>query len=115
MSDDLSKYLDNYLSEKYAKPCVAMLTGKNCRPCDEMKPKFEKLSKENPNFKFLTIDASLINNFRLVSKIGFSIEGVPAFATYVKGKCIAHFTGADEKHLNYLITSLKSEKEQCRV
>lgn len=117
MSEELAKYLDNYLSEKYAKPCIAMITGKNCKPCDEMKPKFERLTKENPNIKFLMVNVEQVNNLRLISKIGFNVEGVPAFAVYIKGRCMAHFIGNDEKQLNYLVNCLKGDtpRDHCKV
>jgi hypothetical protein len=61
--------------------------------------------------KFIKIDFTQLNNIRLAGKIGFSIEAVPAFAAYRKGKLLSHFTGENKSNLDNLIQSLKQDAD----
>ena len=114
MSTKIEEYLDSYLNENIEATC-AMITGKNCPPCDRMKIVFDRMVQDcksnGSKVKFIKIDFTQLNNIRLAGKIGFSIEAVPAFAAYRKGKLLSHFTGENKSNLDNLIQSLKQDAD----
>jgi thioredoxin-like negative regulator of GroEL len=106
MADEIKKYLD----ERNQQPCIIMLTGKNCIPCDNIKPKYLKYSTKNKEIAFLKpIDVDDINTPECREKIGFRVKSLPVFAGYVGGECITHFVGADEKQLERMVEVMIKE------
>jgi thioredoxin-like negative regulator of GroEL len=106
MADELKKYLD----ERNQQPCIIMITGKNCIPCDNIKPKYLKYSTKTKDVAFVRpLDVDDINTPECREKIGFKVKSLPVFAGFVGGECLVHFVGADEKQLSQMVEIMMKE------
>ena len=80
---------------------VVQFGAKWCGMCRVMKPKFERLSKENPDALFVYVDAEELPNSREV----IEIANLPTFASFSNGKLAKQFAGSKEEQLLEVINA----------
>ena len=104
MTDTIAKCIN----ESNKIPCVLMITGKSCPPCDRIKPVYNDFRKNKKSIAFLE-PIVFEDEPNLVEKLGFKVKSFPVFAGYVDGECIEHFVGADNNQLKSLIDLMTTE------
>ncbi|CDH59688.1 thioredoxin [Lichtheimia corymbifera JMRC:FSU:9682] len=75
-----------------------------CGPCRFISPIFEKLSEENPDITFVSVDVDEAND--ISQDVG--IKAMPTFFFYSDGVKVDDLVGADGKGLAARIEKLKS-------
>lgn len=76
---------------------IIMFSSKDCQPCQQIKPTFISLSKENKDIYFIYVD---ITEFKVNhNKYTASLESTPHFVFYFGGVQIAHLSGSDSNNL----------------
>ncbi|KAK2963171.1 putative Thioredoxin [Blattamonas nauphoetae] len=85
--DELNKHGDDLV--------VVDFSATWCGPCQKIKPVFENLPGKYPNVTFIHCDVDELRDLDEVD----SIQGVPTFRFWKKGKKVAEFSGANESNL----------------
>lgn len=75
-----------------------------CGPCQQIKPKFAKLSENFKKTDFVSVD---VDNAKSIAA-KYSVSSMPTFVFFKKGKELDRFSGADEAKLEQLITKYNS-------
>lgn len=75
------------------RPIVAMFYGDNCVHCENLKPIFKQLEKENPDLQFYQIDTQQ----DIVMTRNFEIKGLPTIITIKDGKEVNRIVGFKTK------------------
>ncbi|XP_047426044.1 thioredoxin-like [Mugil cephalus] len=94
------------LKEAGDKLVVVDFTATWCGPCQQIGPKFVKLSElpENKNVVFLKVDVDDAPEISTECKI----QCMPTFQFYKNGQKVNEFSGANEKQLNELVEKLRN-------
>ena len=85
---------------------VIMFGASWCGPCKSFKPKFQKLSLENPDIVFAYCDADETSNFLAESKI----QSVPTTFSYFCGNKHEDMVGDSIDRAKAMVESLRSAK-----
>lgn len=91
--DESVKYikdLDEYKKLVADGTAIVYIGAKWCGPCSEIKPIFENWAKQNPNTKFIRIDADEGADIADEEKQ----ENMPTFYFYKNGKKVDEFPGS---------------------
>eukprot|EP00270_Netrium_digitus_P017095 TRINITY_DN6224_c0_g1_i1.p1 TRINITY_DN6224_c0_g1~~TRINITY_DN6224_c0_g1_i1.p1 ORF type:complete len:207 (-),score=26.38 TRINITY_DN6224_c0_g1_i1:208-795(-) len=92
-------------SEDSRQLAVVDFTAQWCRPCKEIAPLFEQLSREHEDVSFIKVD---IDKEELQSVVHeASITAVPTFRFLKEGKLVAELHGADAQKLCDMVTQLR--------
>jgi len=73
-----------------------------CGMCRILKPKFERLSKENEGIKFIYADAEEFPGSRELA----TIENLPTFASYKDGKLVKQATSSKEEKIMEVLNAI---------
>jgi thioredoxin len=94
---------DAALSDAGSKLVVVDFTAAWCGPCKMIAPKFEQMSKDNPDVAFYKVDVD--ENDETAEANG--ISAMPTFMFFKDGKKIDSFSGANEARLKEFIDKYK--------
>jgi len=83
---------------------VVMFGASWCMPCKGYKPKFQKLSLENPDIAFVYCDADETSNFLMEGKI----QSVPTTVAYFRGSKVEDFTGDNIDKAKTMVEKLRA-------
>ena len=106
--------IEEILEEHTQSLVLIMVSSKGCPPCAEIRPKFIKLAKDNPDCFFVYIDRS---NFIPPKSDFFKGENVtPKFLFYFNIQEIAEIIGAHEdaivKTLHHIKSKIEAKKKE---
>lgn len=87
---------------------VAEFTAVWCPPCRTIAPIVEEEAGKNPNVKFYKLDTENMQLQHVVSN--HAVCSVPTFISYVAGKQIAAFSGADKNAFMRMVEDLSVQK-----
>ena len=93
------------LEETKDKPTFVDFNATWCGPCKALKPKLEKICKDN-DFNFISVDVDA--NPELSEQ--YEVQGIPFVVLFVKGEKVFDFTGAKDEKLNEAIAKAKEGK-----
>ena len=85
---------------------VIMFGASWCMPCKSFKPKFQKLSLENPDIMFAYCDADDTSNFLAESKV----QSVPTTFSFFCGKKVDDMVGDNIDRAKIMVESLRNTK-----
>lgn len=71
-----------------------------CGPCKKIAPRFEAISNQFPNVKFVHVDVDKLRDHADVQ----SVSGVPTFRFFKNGQLLDQFSGANEQNLLKLLS-----------
>ncbi len=73
-----------------------------CGNCRIIKPKFKKMASENPNVKFVLVDAENFPNSRQLAKV----DNLPTFALFKNGELIEQLQTNKSEVLAELVSKI---------